>query len=131
MGYEPQHFTAPDGTKMVVMTAADFERLRDLAEDAEDVIAATLQLERIRQGEGTVPGEVVAFMINDDMSPIAAWRKFRGLSQAELAARVGCSQVWLSKMETGAARGASKLRRAVAAALDAPLWSIEDHSQDD
>lgn len=129
MGYQPQHFTAPDGTKMVVMTAADFERLRDLAEDAEDVIAATLQLERIRQGEGTVPGEVVAFMINDEMSPIAAWRKYRGLSQADLALRVGCSQVWLSKIETGASRGAAKLRAAIAAALDAPLWSIEDLSE--
>jgi hypothetical protein len=51
MGYEPQHFTAPDGTRMVVLTAAEFERLRELAEDAEDVIAATLQLERMRQGE--------------------------------------------------------------------------------
>jgi DNA-binding XRE family transcriptional regulator len=126
MGYEPQHFTAPDGTKMVVLTAAEFDRLRELAEDAEDVIAATLQLERIRQGEQGVPGEVVGFMLNDGLSPIAAWRKFRSLSQADLAARVGCSQVWLSKIESGAARGAAKLRRAIATALDAPLWSIEE-----
>ena len=126
MGYEPQHFTAPDGTRMVVLTAAEFERLRELAEDAEDVIAATLQLERMRQGEQGVPGEVVGFMLNDGLSPIAAWRKFRSLSQADLAARAGCSQVWLSKIESGAARGAAKLRRAIATALDAPLWSIED-----
>jgi len=126
MGYEPQHFTAPDGTKMVVLTAAEFERLRELAEDAEDVIAATLQLERMRQGEQGVPGEVVGFMLNDGLAPIAAWRKFRGLSQADLAAKSGCSQVWLSKIETGAARGTAKLRRAIAKALDAPLWSIED-----
>lgn len=126
MGYEPQHFTAPDGTRMVVLTAAEFDRLRELAEDAEDVIAATLQLERIRQGEQGVPGEVVGFMLNDGLSPIAAWRKFRGLSQADLAARAGCSQVWLSKIESGAARGAAKLRRAIATALDAPLWSIEE-----
>lgn len=126
MGYEPQHFTAPDGTKMVVLTAAEFERLRELAEDAEDVIAATLQLERIRQGEGTMPGEVLAFIINDEMSPIGAWRKYRGMSQAELAAKAACSQVWLSKIESGAARGTAKLRRAIADALDAPFWSIED-----
>lgn len=126
MGYEPQHFTAPDGTRMVVLTAAEFERLRELAEDAEDVIAATLQLERMRQGEQGVPGEVVGFMLNDGLSPVAAWRKFRGLSQADLAAKAGCSQVWLSKIESGAARGAAKLRRAIATALDAPLWSIED-----
>ncbi|MAF62093.1 MULTISPECIES: helix-turn-helix transcriptional regulator [Pseudomonadota] len=126
MGYEPQHFTAPDGTRMVVLTAAEFERLRELAEDAEDVIAATLQLERMRQGEQGVPGEVVGLMLNDGLSPIAAWRKFRGLSQADLAAKSGCSQVWLSKIESGAARGTAKLRRAIAKALDAPLWSIED-----
>ncbi len=126
MGYEPQHFTAPDGTRMVVLTAAEFERLRELAEDAEDVIAATLQLERMRQGEQGVPGEVVGLMLNDGLSPIAAWRKFRGLSQADLAAKSGCSQVWLSKIESSAARGTAKLRRAIAKALDAPLWSIED-----
>lgn len=130
MGYEPQHFTAPDGTKMVVLKAADFERLRDLANDAEDVIAATLQLERIKQGEGTVPGEVVGYMIKDELSSIAAWRKYRGLSQAELASRSGCSQVWLSKIEAGTARGAAKLRRAIATALDAPLWSLEDLADD-
>lgn len=126
MGSEPQHFTAPDGTRMVVLTAAEFERLRELAEDAEDVIAATLQLERMRQGEQGVPGEVVGLMLNDGLSPVAAWRKFRGLSQADLAAKAGCSQVWLSKIESGAARGTAKLRRAIAKALDAPLWSIED-----
>lgn len=126
MGYEPQHFIAPDGTKMVVLTAAEFERLRDLADDAEDVVAARVQLERIRQGEQGVPGEVVAFMINDEMSPIAAWRRYRGMSQTNLAEKAGCSQVWLSKIESGAARGAAKLRRAIATALDAPLWSIED-----
>lgn len=111
---------------MVVLTAAEFERLRDLADDAEDVVAARLQLERIRQGEQAVPGEVVAWMINDQMPPIAAWRKYRGLSQVELAAKVGCSQVWLSKIESGAARGTAKLRRAIATTLDAPIWSIED-----
>ena len=51
MGYEPQHFIAPDGTKTDVLTAAEVERLRDLADDAEDVVAARVQLERIRQGE--------------------------------------------------------------------------------
>lgn len=126
MGYEPQHFTAPDGTRMVVLTADEFERLRELAEDAEDVIAATLQLERIRQGEGGMPGEVLEFILNDEMAPIAAWRKYRGMSQADLATKAGCSQVWLSKIESGAARGTAKLRRAIAKALDAPLWSIED-----
>jgi len=126
MGYEPQHFIAPDGTRMVILPAADFELLQGLAEDAEDVIVATLQLERIRQGEGTVPGEVVASMINDGLTPIAAWRKYRGLSQAELAADAGCSQVWLGKIESGAAHGSAKFRRAIAKALDAPMWSLEE-----
>ena len=40
MNNEPQRFAAPDGTEMVVLRAADYERLRALAEDGEDVVLA-------------------------------------------------------------------------------------------
>ncbi|WP_420606259.1 helix-turn-helix domain-containing protein [Novosphingopyxis sp.] len=128
MGQEPQTFDAPDGTRMVVLTHAEYERLIEAAEDAEDLLLASEQMARIEAGEGTVPGEVVHSMIADDLHPVAAWRKYRGFSQSELARRAGLSQVWISRIETGGGHGTPKTRRKLAEALDAPLWALEDEN---
>jgi ribosome-binding protein aMBF1 (putative translation factor) len=129
MTYHPQRFTAPDGTEMVVLTAADFERLSALAEEAEDAddVAVALAIEaRIAAGEGTMPGEVLKLIIEKKMSPLAAWRKCRGLSQAALAKKAGLSQVWVSRIEAGGGYGSRETRRKLAQALEAPVWALED-----
>jgi transcriptional regulator with XRE-family HTH domain len=125
MTYQPQHFTAPDGTEMVVLRAADYARLAALAEDAEDIVAGRAGLASMAQ-EGTVPGEVVALMINDGLSPVAAWRRHRGLTQSELARRAGLSQVWVNRIEAGKGHGTPATRRKLAAALDAPVWALDE-----
>jgi ribosome-binding protein aMBF1 (putative translation factor) len=125
MGFEPQRFTAPDGTEMVVLRAEDFERLQALAEDAEDVIATEAVLARIAAGEETMPGEVVHMTIVDGLTPVAAWRRYRGLSQVELARRAGLSQVWVSRIEAGGGHGSPATRRKLAKALEAPVWALE------
>jgi DNA-binding XRE family transcriptional regulator len=129
MTYQPQRFTAPDGTEMVVLTAENFERLCALAEedeDARDVAAASAIEARVAAGEGTMPGEVLAMILDEDLSPLAAWRKFRRLSQAALARKAGLSQVWVSRIEAGGGYGSRETRRRLAAALDAPVWALED-----
>lgn len=125
MTYQPQHFTAPDGTDMVVLKASDFKQLIELAEDADDVVGALAAEARIKAGEGTVPGEVVRLMIVDALHPVAAWRRFRGLTQAALARAAGLSQVWISRIERGGGYGSRDTRRKLAAALDAPVWALE------
>ncbi|MBC7986207.1 MAG: helix-turn-helix domain-containing protein, partial [Sphingomonadaceae bacterium] len=97
MNYQPQHFTAPDGTEMVVLTAEDYKRLRDLAEDGEDIADALAIEARIRAGEGTMPGEVLDMILDKNLSPLAAWRRYRGLSQAALARAAGLSQAWVGR----------------------------------
>jgi DNA-binding XRE family transcriptional regulator len=124
--YQPQHFVAPDGTAMVVLRADDYERLRLLAEDSEDVAAALAIEARIAAGEGTVPGEVVDAIIGQDLHPVAAWRRYRGLTQAALARKSGLSQVWISRIERGGGYGSRKTRQKLAAALEAPVWALED-----
>ena len=130
MGQEPQSFVTPDGTKMVVLPEKDYARLIALVEDAQDLSAAKDQLERIAAGEGTMPSDVLKLMLDEELTAIAAWRKYRGLTQAALARAAGCSQVWLSRIEAGAGHGTPKMRRAIAAALDAPLWALEDEGAD-
>lgn len=131
MSYQPQHFTAPDGTEMVVLRAEDWERLRAYAEDEEDVREGNAVLARIEAGEGTVPGEVVKLMIVDGLSPLAAWRRHRGLSQAALAKKAGLSQVWVGRIEAGGGYGSRDTRRKLAAALEAPVWALEDEPSED
>lgn len=129
MTYHPQRFTAPDGTEMVVLTAEDFERLRARAEadkDAEDVAAALAIEARIAAGEGTMPGEVLALILDEGLPALAAWRKYRGLSQAALARKAGLSQVWVNRIEAGAGYGSRETRRKLAEALEAPVWALED-----
>ena len=81
---------------------------------------------RIDAGEGTMPAEVLALILDEGATPLAAWRRHRGLSQAALAHRAGLSQVWISRIERGGGYGSRETRRKLAAALNAPVWALED-----
>lgn len=129
MKYQPQHFTAPDGTEMVVLMAKDFERLQSFADDAEDVVEALAIQARIDAGEGTIPSEVLDVILDENVTPLAAWRRYRGFSQAALARKTGLSQVWISRIERGGGYGSRDTRKKLAGALDAPVWALEDDAQ--
>ncbi len=130
MGHEPQKFTAPDGTEMVVLPAADYAKLKLLAEDGEDRLAVQGQMKRIADGEGTIPAAVLDLILDEGLTAVAAWRRYRGMTQTALAKAAGYSQVWLSRIESGVRHGTPKTRRALAKALNAPLWALEDEPAD-
>jgi DNA-binding XRE family transcriptional regulator len=89
---------------------------------------AMMTIERIETGDGTVPGEVVRSMIVDGLCALAAWRRPRGLSQTALAKKAGLSQVLVGRIEGGGGYGSRETRRKLAAALDAPVWALEDEA---
>lgn len=126
MKHEPQHFTAPDGTDMVVITAEAYEELRTLADEGEEVADARTIRGRIDKGEGTIPSDVLKLILDEGLRPIAAWRRYRGLSQAKLARSSGLSQVWIGRIEAGGGYGSRETRRKLAEALDAPLWALDE-----
>lgn len=64
------------------------------------------QTHQINLEEG-VPSEVVDLMFDHDYRPIRAWREYLGLTQAEVAKRLGISQSAYSQHEK-----ADKLRPA-------------------
>ena len=130
MTHEPQTFSAPDGTEMVILPASEFARLKLLAEEVEDVAEAHRVLARIEAGEGTMPGEVLNLILDDGLHPIAAWRRYRGLSQAALARKARLSQVWISRLECGGGYGSRATRRRLAEALDAPDWALDTDEAD-
>ncbi|MBI1732025.1 MAG: helix-turn-helix transcriptional regulator [Gammaproteobacteria bacterium] len=64
-------------------------------------------LSKAGAAEATIPHEVVSAVV-DGMTPARAWRKYLGLSQADVAKRMGISQPAYAQME---AKGV-KVRRA-------------------
>lgn len=126
MSHEPQTFAAPDGTEMVILPASEYARLKRLAEEGEEVAEARAVEARIAAGEGTMPGEVLDMILDEDLTPLAAWRRYRGLSQAALARKAGLSQVWVGRIEAGGGYGSRETRRKLADALDAPVWALEE-----
>jgi len=126
MNHEPQRFSAPDGTEMVILPASEYSRLKLLAEEGDGVATARMIEARIAAGEGTMPGEVLDMILDEDLTPLAAWRRYRGLSQAALARKAGLSQVWVGRIEAGGGYGSRDTRRKLAQALGAPGWALED-----
>ena len=100
MGIHAQRLIAPDGSEMVVLSAADFDRLLEAYEDAEDAMEGMRLLREI-EIEGTVPGAVLDAVYDEGITAVLAWRRYRGLSQAELARRAGISQVGSAESKAG------------------------------
>ena len=130
MSYEPQTFSTPDGTEMVILPAAEFARLKVLAQEGEDLAESQDTLARVKAGEGAMPGEVLHLILDEGLHPVAAWRNHRHLSQAALARKAGLSQVWISRIERGGGYGSRETRRKLAAALNAPVSALDNELGD-
>lgn len=127
---DPQFITGPDGSELVVITRDEFDRLTAASgpanEDAADIAAA----DRARaESDIRYPAAVVDAMLAGD-TPIAAWRKHRGLSQAALATKSGITQAAISRLERsgeehGQPLGRRMTRQAIARALDVGLAALE------
>ncbi|MDH2927059.1 helix-turn-helix domain-containing protein [Lonepinella koalarum] len=55
-----------------------------------------------------IPHEVLTLMIDDDISLLGAWRKYRNLSQSEVAKQTGLSQSAISQAERKESRPQQK-----------------------
>jgi DNA-binding XRE family transcriptional regulator len=125
MEYRPQQFTAPDGTRLVVITEDHYHALLEAAEDADDLAAAASELMRMRvSDDGAIPAHV-SRDIRSGKPPLAVWRSHRGLTQTALADASGVPQSAIARIEAGKGYGRPETRKALAAALDAPLWSLD------
>lgn len=65
------------------------------------VVVPYEQFRRMKGGlsHGTVPNEVVNAAFERGVSAMAAWREHFGLTQAEVAARIGITQAAYAQME--------------------------------
>ena len=74
--------------------------------------------------EETFPEEVINRLILNEESPIKVYREYRGLTQKQLADKVGIQRAYLAEIEIGRKSGSVKTLKAIAEALDVDLMSI-------
>jgi DNA-binding XRE family transcriptional regulator len=114
---KPVHTKTPGGEDVVILPAADYERLVNLAEDARDLALAEKALAAVKSGRGEVLTEPEMVELLGAPSPISFWRKRRSLTQAALGAAVGITQAYLAQIERGRRTGDLRLYRRLANAL--------------
>ena len=110
-----------DGERLfAVIPWDDYERLRDAAEMDADV---RLYDEALARDEERFPLELVDRLIARE-NPIKVFREYRGMTQRQLARKVGVNAAYLSQIETGRRGGSSKVLRAIANALNVDLDDV-------
>lgn len=119
MTYHPQKITAPDGTALVVITEADYLALIDAADIAAGNRARA-------ESDFRVPAEVLDAMLGGK-SPVAAWREYRGLSQAALADKAAMKQPALARLEKDKPKLRADTIARLAKALDVPEWALKQN----
>ena len=77
-----------------------------------------------KKEEVYIPHEVVGFQLKQDLSLIAAWRKYLKITQKELAARVGMSQPAIAQIERTASKTQNKTLGKIADALGLDIEQI-------
>ena len=119
-----QTITSPTGEEMVVMSRADYDALiaRVEDEDDDDVAIYDARKVEIERGDAVIlPAEVSALVLKGK-SRLAALRKWRGLTQIELATKAGLWQNQISAAEGGRAMSDDTAAK-IAAALDVDvMW---------
>lgn len=110
-------FSSPSGDEMVVMSRAEFDRLKGAAQDVADVRAYDQAKAALASGEEElIPAEMLDRMLAGE-SPVKVWRQHRGLTLAALAARTDLSEGYLSQIETGKRDGTVESFKRIAEAL--------------
>lgn len=117
-----QQIVTQGGEVMVVLPLAHFQFLSAMA-DPHPTMVPVHRCAPAFSG-GTEPAEIARALATGE-SPVAAWRKYRGLTQSALARQAGVSRFTIMRMETaGAGSGNRNTRRCIAAALDIPFDRI-------
>jgi DNA-binding XRE family transcriptional regulator len=110
--------------EVAIVPRAEYERLRDLAREAEEDIGTARIVARARKevaGGAPVLPKAIVDRLGKGENPVRVLRQFRHWTQDELATAVGIAQNYLSDLETGKRKGPLALHRKFANALGVPL----------
>ena len=112
---------SPQGDDIVILSRKEYDRL--LVAANEDVIDAAIARRAIARDEETLSESEM-----DDLlaarTPLAFWRKKRGLTQMELAKAADIAQGFLSEIESGLKTGNVTVLQRIAIALEISLLEL-------
>lgn len=107
--------------EFAIISYEDYQHFLDLLEEESDAQVVAEFHEAYAAGkEFMIPEEIMRRELSGE-SPVKLWREQRGLTQQELAARVGISKPYLSQIETGKRQGRVNTLSAIARSLEVPL----------
>lgn len=107
--------------EMVTIPRDEYLRLKAIEEDMADLNSAADVLARIKAGtEELIPSAVVDRLLAG-VAPLAVWREYRGLSQAELARQSGVNRIQIIDIEAGRKTGSAVTLKRLATALQVDM----------
>jgi len=119
-----QYIAREGRAEYAVVPIEEWNRVVALAEDTEDTHTAYEAMQQLRDAnDETVPVEVVEQLLEGG-NPIAVWRKFRGLSQQQLADAAGVTKSHISQIENGTKSGSLECMRRIADRLAVDLDDV-------
>lgn len=110
----------PGGEELVVLPLAEFRHMRD----ALDAVAHARVMADIESGKQELLGEGDVARSLAEPTPLAFWRKKRGLTQKELASVVGVTQQFIAQVEKGRRRGDPALFLGLSRALQVRMEDL-------
>jgi DNA-binding XRE family transcriptional regulator len=115
-----------DGEDLVVIPRRDYEALLARAGDEASEDAMTARIieatdAKIARGEDVALPTAVWAAIENGEHPIRAIRKYRGLTQIDVAEQARLRQSYIADIEAGKKTGSATSLKAIAAALGVPL----------
>ncbi|MBQ4789474.1 helix-turn-helix domain-containing protein [Pectobacterium versatile] len=104
---KPQFINDVNGKpQFVVLPISEYEKLLSNSDSGYEDIPYVAD----EYDDETVPNDVVEIMFRDDVSLLAAWRIYRGLSQYDVAEKLGTAQSAVSQWEAKDSRPQKKTR---------------------
>lgn len=107
-----------EDAELVALTPRHYDELIERAENA----AAVAAYRRTRKEEA-FPAELLDQMLAGE-TPLRVWRRHRGMTQQELANKIGISKSHLSEVESGKSEFSQSTLRKAAKAMDIDPVSI-------
>jgi DNA-binding XRE family transcriptional regulator len=112
---------SPKGDDIVILSRREYDRLVVAAN--EDAVGAAVARKAIARNEETLT-EAEMDELLAAKTPLAFWRKKRGMTQAQLAKSAGIAQGFLSEIEAGQKTGAVDALRRIGSALGISLDDV-------